>query len=364
MLLFLACTMTEPQDFAPAAEADADTDADTDTDTDADTDADADTSPVEVAPDDPSLHYTGRISMTEAGAQLYWPGSSVAFLTDAPAVQARLHDPTGDNYFAVLVDDSEPVVIGGVKGLSEVVLAEGLTGASHRIEVFKRTEGWEEAVVLEGLTLPTGGTISPIEPPALRMTFYGDSITSGYSVDCTCDEDDSVYKNHYETYAAITARTLGAAHHSISLSGVGLTRSWWDGNMLDYWDGVLLGDGAWDFSDWPADIVVINLGQNDYWLGAGGELEGAYVGFVERIREQHTDATIFLVLGSMDAAATDSPLPGYVEGAVEILNQRGDDRVFGYIFPFVPGGHPVASVQADMAQQLVAAIQEAMPELR
>ena len=366
MLLFLACTTTPADTPLPVTEADADTDSDTDADADADTDADTDvdTSPVEIAPDDPALHYTGRIPVTASGASMYWPGSSVSFFTDAPAVTAHLSDPLGGNYLAVVVDGGEPVVVGGVKGASSVVVAEGLTGADHHIELFKRTEGWEEAIVFEGLTLPMGGSIEAVPEPTLRMEFYGDSITSGYSVDCTCDDGAAIYKNHYETYAAITARTLGAEHHSISLSGVGITQSWWEGTMLDYWDSVGLDDGAWDFADWPADIVVINLGQNDYWIGAGAELEWAYVGFIGQIREVHEDAAIFLVLGSMDATASGSPLPDYVRGAVETMNERGDERVFSHIFPYVAGGHPVASVQADMATQLVAVIEDAMPELK
>ena len=349
MLLLLACTTTPPATEPPV---------------EADSDADSDTGPVQISPDDPALHYTGRIGLTEAGASLYWPGSAVMFQTDAPSVQARLYDPTGGNYLAVVVDGGDPVVIGGVKGESLVTLAEGLSEDPHQIELHTRTEGWEEALLFTGLLLPEGGSIAAVEAPTLRMEFYGDSITSGYSVDCTCDEDDPVYKNHYQTYAAITARSLGAAHHSISLSGVGLTQSWWDGTMLDYYSGLELEDGAWDFSDWPADIVVINLGQNDYWLGAGAELEVAYVDFVERLRLHHKDAAIFVVIGSMDASATNSPIPGYVRGAVATLNQRGDDRVFSYVFPYVAGGHPVAEVHADMADRLTDFIRESLPELQ
>ena len=37
--------------------------------------------------------------------------------------------------------------------------------------------------------------------------------------------------------------------------------------MVTYWDSLQNDDHAWDFSLWTPDIVVVNLGQNDYWLG-------------------------------------------------------------------------------------------------
>ena len=59
----------------------------------------------------------------------------------------------------------------------------------------------------------------------------------------------------------------------------------------------------------------------------------------------------------------ESRVPGYVRGAVQTLNDQGDDKVYSHVFPYVAGGHPVAKVQSDMADQLVEVILEAMPEL-
>ena len=354
--LLLACAEPPPQtphpsDTLPAA-------GDTGTATDTAVDTGVTPAPVEVSYSDDRLQVVGRVLDDGAGVGLFWPGSAVLLETDAPAVELILEDETGDNYLAVVVDGGSPVVLGGVQGVQRVVLAEGLAAGRHRIELHKRTEGWEGTLWVRGFRLPLGGSLWAVPEPPVRLEFYGDSITSGYSVDCVCDEALPVYKNHYETYAAIATRRLGGQHHSISISGVGLVRSWWQGSMADYWRGIGFSDQDWDFSRWAPDIVVINLGQNDYWLGVSAErMVGAYVDFVAQLRVEHPAAEIFLALGSMDAAAPGSGYPEAVRAAVETLRQGGDQGVHALIFDHVPGGHPVASTQEEMAAVLLAAIE-------
>jgi phospholipase/lecithinase/hemolysin len=48
---------------------------------------------------------------------------------------------------------------------------------------------------------------------------------------------------------------------------------------------------------------------------------------------------------------------------VQDLNRSGDERVYGMIFDHAEGGHPVAAVHQQMADQLVAFIQETLPEV-
>ena len=141
-------------------------------------------------------------------------------------------------------------------------------------------------------------------------------------------------------------------------------KSWWDAEIGDYWDGLYAGDAAWDFAAWPADVVVVNLGQNDYWLGVTGEIVPAYVDFLTTLRGVHPTAGIFLALGSMDATQDGSPMPARVEQAVGARNAQGDADVYSVIFTYNGwGGHPIADDHALMADELVTAIETAMPAL-
>ena len=338
----------------------------TDTDTYTGTQQPLDPNPLTVLPSDPAIHTIGRIDQSDpARLPLHWPGSSVSFSFEAPSISVTIDD-AGDNYLNVYVDDLAPVVLDLEPGENTYIIAEGLSSSPHTVGLHKRTETFEGDATVLSFELGAENRLGEAAPePTLRFEFYGDSITAGYSADCECDQGDAVYKNHDLTYAALTAAALGGEHHAIALSGVGIVSSWWDAEIDDYWDGLYAGDGAWDFSSWPADVVVVNLGQNDYWLGVQGEIVRAYVEFLADLRNVHPTAEIFLALGSMDATADGSPMPDRVEQAVLVRNSAGDDSVHSLIFPYNGwGGHPIEGDHAEMAEVLVEAILREMPELQ
>lgn len=314
-----------------------------------------------VAHDDPALQTVGRVRDDGTGVGLFWPGSAVILETDAPTVEVLLDDETGDNYLAVVVDGAAPVVVGGVKGPQRLPLAEGLRAGVHRIELHKRTEGLEGTLWVRGFSLPEGGSLTRPDAPRVRLEFYGDSITSGYALDCPSGADQPIHKNHYGTYAAIATRALGGQHHSISISGVGLVRSWEGDGMARRWAGYGFGDQDWDFALWPADVVVVNLGQNDHWLGvSAARIQAAYVAFAAALRARHPGAPIVLALGGMSAASPASGYPGALRAAVGARNRAGDQGVHALIFDVTADGHPGAPEQERMAAQLLAAFGETL----
>lgn len=327
--------------------------------------APVDTTPEFIAADHAALRYIGRIDASDPLAPLlYWPGSAVEAVFEGTSLTLHLHD-AGTNYVSVVIDGGEPVVLACAPGEGAYVVAEGLSPGQHTLTVTKRTEIAEGDLTFVGLTLDPGAGLGPRPADkALRIELYGDSITSGYSVDCDCDSGEAVYKDNTHTYGAFTARALDADYHSVSLSGVGLVRSWWDATMLTYWDSLRDDDHAWDFAAWTPDIVVVNLGQNDYWLGVKGQMIPAWQSFGRLLRATYPDAEIFFALGSMDVVAPGSPYPAMLEEAVAGL-QAEDDRVHAVIFEYNGSGrHPVASEQAWMAEQLLDEIRLVMPELR
>ena len=101
------------------------------------------------------------------------------------------------------------------------------------------------------------------------------------------------------------------------------------------------GASNWDFSQWTPDCIVINLGQNDKWLGTTqSQAVAGYVDFVNTLRTRYGDMAaknipIILALGSMDATQSGSPWPGYIQQAIDSLhNTYSDNNVYRVIFPF------------------------------
>lgn len=317
--------------------------------------------------DDPNIQYTGRINHADPKAPImWWPGSDVIANFEGTSINVKLHD-YGNNYYYAIVDDGPPTLIDLTPGTATYTAASGLTDSVHKIRLFRRTETQEGEAAFRGFELDDGKSlVTPPKRPEKRIEYYGDSITSGHSVASTTGDTNSANgKDNYYTYASVAARNLDAEYHSISVSGIGLYVDKWGfgGNMQTLYYDKESSSTAWDFSNWTPQVVVINLGQNDYWgtySQAGAEQN--YVSFARTLRGEYPDAHIILALGSMSATASASPWPGYLQNAVEVLNTSyNDPNVHDLIFPFSGGSHPNVVRHAHMADLLTDFIQDNIP---
>ncbi|MHC4257835.1 MAG: GDSL-type esterase/lipase family protein [Planctomycetota bacterium] len=324
---------------------------------------------VTIDADDPNIRYTGRINHADPKApRMWWPGCNVIANFEGTSIHVKLHD-YGDNYVYVIIDHGAPTLINLTPGAATYTAATGLTDGAHTIQLFKRTETQEKEVAFKGFELDDGRSlVAPPERPQRRIEYYGDSITSGHSVASTSgDTNDADGKDNYYTYAAVTAQNLNAEYHCISVSGIGLYLDPWGfgGNMQTlYYDKLSSRSTMWDFSQWTPHIVVVNLGQNDYWgsyTQAGAEQN--YINFAQTLRGHYPDAHIILALGSMNATASASPWPGYLQNAVDQLNTTyGDAKVYSLIFPYSGNPHPTVARHAVMATQLTEFINTSIPD--
>ena len=305
-----------------------------------------------VAADHANYQYAGRIDFSDRRAPvLSWPGSSITTVFTGTTIAVVLDDQYGKNYFNAFIDEdwNNPVVLKLDAGEKTYAVAKDLPAGTHKLTLFKRTEGEEGNTVFKGLLLDEKAQIkAPAARPARRIEFFGDSITSGMGNEAPEDGEDGnlADKNHFLSYAALTARALNAEHHTISQSGIGIMVSWFDFIMPDFFDqlsAVGNNDSQWDFTQWSPDVVVINLFQNDSWLVEKrldpipneAQRIQAYVDFVGRIRSVYPKAYIVCALGSMDATKAGSAWPGYISAAVaRIKTEQNDQRIDTLFFPF------------------------------
>jgi hypothetical protein len=333
-----------------------------------------------VGADNDKLQYTGRIDFAQPAAPVIsWPGTAIAGNFTGTSLAVRLDDQHGKNYFNVFIDGdlTYPFVLEAAKGDKTYLVAQGLAPGRHSFLLTKRTEGEEGATVFHGLELADGGALlAPSPRPAHRIEFFGDSITSGMGNEGADNGRDDLGKdkNSFMSYAAITARALGAEAHITSQSGIGVMISWFPFTMPDFYDQLSAvgdNDSRWDVSRWTPEVVVINLMQNDSWLiGRDHRLQpepddaariAAYQRFVARIRQLYPKAYIVCALGSMDATKAGSAWPGYVTAAVERLRKGGDTRIDTVFFPFSGyGQHPRVKQHQANAAQLTAFIRQKM----
>ncbi len=318
--------------------------------------------------------YVGRWVPDGRGMRCAWPGSYVVARFRGTRVAARIKDE-GFNLFQVVIDGEVKKVLRTDKDRGEAVypLAEGLTEGIHEVELHRRAEAKVGESVFYGFE--TDGALLPGRPaPERRIELLGDSITAGYGNEGpngTCGYVNS-QQNEYLTYGAITARNLGADHSTIAWSGKSIHE------MHVLFDKVLpqrTKGPTWDFAGYQPQVVVINLGTNNFANVDPGEalFVRVYEDLVHAVRAAYPKAFIVCALGSMltniypEGRNALTQARKYMKVAVAKIRDAGDKNVDLLEFPeqnhangLGCGFHPSLKTHQLMSEQLTAFLKERM----
>lgn len=207
----------------------------------------------------------------------------------------------------------------------DITVIDSPTAVTADIRIVKLSEAAFSIAELYPAETDDEAVIVPAEPKKLKIEFIGDSITCGYGIDdssvstpfSTCAE------NFMKSYACRTAELLDADYSAFSASGYGVISGYThDGKrntkeiLPPYYESLgfsysALPDGrkphqvSYSFTDFPADIIVINLGTNDTSFcnanpEAEEEFENAYLEFIGVVRKNSPHAFIICALGIME----------------------------------------------------------------
>ena len=282
------------------------------------------------------VHYLGRFDLMDPTAPASsWPGSAVAAHFTGTGLDVDLHDD-GANFFAVSIDGATPTVLATDGSKDTYTLATGLSSGDHDVVLFRRTESFQGVVHFHAFNPQGGGMLVPSPAPFTRhLELIGDSITCGYGnegMGPSCGFTPAT-ENEWLAYGSVAARALQAEPHVIAYSGKGAYRDYGgstDSQMPVLYELTFAGDLSvkWDFTTWKADVVVLNLGTNDFAKGDPGQAYvDAYAGMVKQIRGHYPDAFIVCAVGSMLGGGSLTQDPAYVKGVVAAANAAGDARV-------------------------------------
>ena len=209
-------------------------------------------------------------------------------------------------------------------GPQTYVLAQGLAPGEHEIELVKESyEGGD--MVLLGFE---GRGPGPLAAPATaqrHIEFYGDSNLAGVSLMSERNESGADLQGCHFTFAGVAARALGADYHNISVSGETLR------GMRDLYDRQSWYDGvpSWDFADYPADVVLMNLGANDIYGANEAAIRQRYSDMLDLLRAAHPAAPIVVFNGY--GWDHDEPAD-YTASVVDVY---GDPNVTAATFPWL-----------------------------
>lgn len=261
----------------------------------------------------PDLRFMGRIDRTPADHQTWaFPYTQVSFRCTGTSIGVRLvnHWGYGDAYLGAIIDGMQVKarvpIDGAHDGISmengypsrveptgqqddgprhpvDVAIAADLPNIEHEVTIFKRQDEGNNRFDVYGILLDEGAKLMPTATPLpeRRIEVYGDSVTCGERCEAACyvgqadpEVDLSPYSNAWYSYAAITARNLGAQAHLVSQGGTTLLDGigWFHApdyiGMESIWDKSVYntqlgGTSPWDFAQYTPHVVVVALGQND-----------------------------------------------------------------------------------------------------
>lgn len=316
-------------------------------------------------PPDPAIHYVGRHDDSDPGhVRMGWSGVGAVFRFKGTGASVRLDDK--GKYFTVVLDGLVQPPLATTPGEQSYPLAQALAPAEHTIELYRRTEGSFGPTVVLGVDIE-GELLAP-PPVQRRIEIIGDSITCGYGNEGTdpCNFSAET-ENHYLTYGAVAARAVGAELSTVAWSGKGLVNNYGDDvnePMPEIYDRLLASNAApWGFA-WQPDVVVINLGTNDFSTD-GDPSEGvfvpAYVQFMAHLRDVYPDAFILAIAPSLFGNDADK-VAGYLQSAVDARHTAGDPEVaFADVNVQWIGagcnGHPSVATHAAMGLKLAETLQ-------
>lgn len=321
------------------------------------------------------LQISGRANFEKGDfVVLSWSASSitVAFVGTALEVKIRTNNSL---FLDVFVDGEETlssaISITSSKEPSTVPVVSDLPYGTHVVTLYKRVSSNFGDWYFYGLRI-LGQADKALLPkvPERKIEFIGNSITCGSDVLIPQQGQESTpaYESSYYSYAGQTAKTLGADVHIVCSVAHGLTINF-DGSrsmllplVYDWTGSDTTSAVVWDHAKWHPDVVVMNLGTNDF---ASNEIDSAEfvntaVDFVRRIRSYHPEAKMVLLDGPMLLGDYMVKCRQFLDVVKARLEDMGETDL--YRFSFEPRDvsrnrldyHPVKEKAAEDAEKLSA----------
>lgn len=273
-----------------------------------------------------AFRYVGRFDFSNPQEVRFdWSGVYIQFSFRGTECAVKMSD-TGHNYYNVFIDDQPSKTI-DVKSDTILTIGSQLGTQVHKVRIYKRTEGNQGTGTFKGILISENGEMLQWNDiPARKIEFIGNSITCGYGTEGLSKSErwQPSTENNYLSYAPIMARAFKADYHIVAHSGLGVVRNYGykekvsPSAMPDRFNRVFDEKELplWNFKQWKPDVVVINLGTNDFSTQPFPDkavFKAGYEKLIGEVRKQYGDLPIFCVVGPM----TDEPCYSYVKEMVD-----------------------------------------------
>lgn len=219
------------------------------------------------------VHVGGRVLVetTAENDKTYvysWPSVYFETAFKGDALTVKFDDE--HNYFQLIVDNGEPVIIKKPGRLDYQV--QNLQAGKHRVRLEKITETQSNSGRFLGFYTSDQSKALTIPKRKRRIEFIGDSFTVGYGNTSPSQEcgNEEVYAttNSQLAFGPLVAKHFNADYQINASSGFGIVRNYNGGtpdkNLIGLYPFTLHNNSYIYASDWQPQVIVIGLGTNDF----------------------------------------------------------------------------------------------------
>ena len=343
-------------------------------------------------PTSPYITYVGRVDKSNPNFVTFaYPGVSIRAEFRGTSITARFKDFAQQgmhNTFYCIIDQGEPQKIVLNESQYEYILASRLKDTLHKVELIKLTESLVGEVCFCGFyvgdKLDDAFLVRTDSLPSLKMEFVGNSITCGYGNELSSMTPKQGFsplnENNYYAFGAITARELNAQYVCTAYSGRGVCRNYEgdsENTIPQFYNRTIATkpDSKWDHNDYIPDILVLNIGTNDFGAETTTKIPvdsiqfiAEYTAFLQRMRGYYPNAEIICAVGPMtndDSDLYPKQLTRYSQYVLSAIKNVGGESNHVYYFetepqkgPYGEDYHPTIATHQKIANELVSFIIE------
>ncbi|MBI9009552.1 MAG: hypothetical protein JEZ05_05920 [Tenericutes bacterium] len=291
-------------------------------------------------------------------------------------------------YVVVFIDGEENpnngTTIRLTEGIQTITLASGLENGFHTLKLLKRSEASDSDTSI--VQIETNGYFTT--PPAaktFRIQYIAASSSTGYgNLGTLSDGKTTTNSDGLRAYAFLTSYLLDADTSIFAASGWGVSRGYnTNGNISatqnipNAFVNIAINDtnrvfevGDWDFTDYIPDVIVINLGTNDFNASGYTSMSTIdkaamserfitdYVNFLVLLNNMYPNAKLIVAYGLMNEATTLGTITQTV--ITNANNTIGYTAVFEFLMEaagsnsnaFGVGYHPNVQTSMNVAEDL------------
>lgn len=340
--------------------------------------------PVAPAPAATEVTLVGDMDLRDPAApRLAWGATQVRASFQGPDLGVTLTDRATDpshgenDWLSVSIDDASPTKLALREGKHHYMLATHLAPGPHTITLWKRTEPAVGVITFHGFDVVGNARPTPRPAPARTLLAIGDSITAGYGNE---GQDpcgwSAARENSQAAYTALAAQALGMGYVAHAWSGKGVTRNFDRREpltMVELFAREMPTEAplAPSRPAAQADVVVVNLGTNDFFAGIPDRVafQSRMALVLDALKKRNPRAWMVLGLGPMILDTPPTPnarttLRGWLESIMGQYRKRHDDRISLIELWTAPDdglgchGHPNLKTNQRLAQELTAHLRE------